>query len=138
MDIEEIIDKAIERTVTRLMSDGVIKTDRRSVAQKTIDLLERYEGFKLSDKPYTRKVVAQIDSALSMIRSDTYYQIIPMYYFEHLTIFEISETFHPGNCRPAGLQQLLRIFFAIQTAQKNIPRSIPQQVLYRGIKLSAQ
>ena len=94
MDIEEIIDKAIERTVTRLMSDGVIKTDRRSVAQKTIDLLERYEGFKLSDKPYTRKVVAQIDSALSMIRSDTYYQIIPMYYFEHLTIFEISEYFH--------------------------------------------
>lgn len=94
MDIEEIIDKAIERTVTRLMSDGVIKTDRRSVAQKTIDLLERYEGFKLSDKPYTRKVVAQIDSALSMIRSDTYYQIIPMYYFEHLTIFEISENFH--------------------------------------------
>ena len=94
MDIEEIIDKAIERTVTRLMSDGVIKTDRRSVAQKTIDLLERYEGFKLSDKPYTRKVVAQIDSALSMIRSDTYYQIIPMYYFEHLTIFEISEHFH--------------------------------------------
>ena len=94
MDIEEIIDKAIERTVTRLMYDGVIKTDRRSVAQKTIDLLERYEGFKLSDKPYTRKVVAQIDSALSMIRSDTYYQIIPMYYFEHLTIFEISETFN--------------------------------------------
>ena len=78
MDIEEIIEKSIERTIKRLMSDGVIKTDRRSVAQKTIDLLERYEGFKLSDKPYTRKVVAQIDSALSMIRSDTYYQIIPM------------------------------------------------------------
>ena len=94
MDIEEIIEQAVERTVTRLMSDGVIRTDRKSVAQKTIDLLERYEQFKLSDQPYTRKVVAQIDSALSMIRSDTYYQIIPMYYFEHLTIFEISETFH--------------------------------------------
>ena len=94
MDIEEIIEQAVERTVTRLMSDGVIRTDRKSVAQKTIDLLERYEQFKLSDQPYTRKVVAQIDSALSMIRSDTYYQIIPMYYFEHLTIFEISEYFH--------------------------------------------
>lgn len=93
MDIEEIIEKSIERTIKRLMSDGVIKTDRRSVAQKTIDLLERYEQFKLSDQPYTRKVVAQIDSALKMIQSDTYYQIIPMYYFEHLTIFEISGHF---------------------------------------------
>ena len=94
MDIEEIIEQAVERTVTRLMSDGVIRTDRKSVAQKTIDLLERYEQFKLSDQPYTRKVVAQIDSALKMIQQDIYYQIIPMYYFEHLTIFEISEDFH--------------------------------------------
>jgi DNA-directed RNA polymerase specialized sigma subunit len=94
MDIEEIIEQAVERTVTRLMSDGVIRTDRKSVAQKTIDLLERYEQFKLSDQPYTRKVVAQIDSALKMIQQDIYYQIIPMYYFEHLTIFEISENFH--------------------------------------------
>ena len=94
MDIEEIIEQAVERTVTRLMSDWVIRTDRKSVAQKTIDLLERYEQFKLSDQPYTRKVVAQIDSALKMIQPDIYYQIIPMYYFEHLTIFEISENFH--------------------------------------------
>ena len=93
MEIEEIIDKAIERTVTRLMSGGVIKLDKKPVTQKTIDLLERYESFKLSDQPFTRKILAQIDDALKMIQSDPYYQIIPMYYFEHLTIFEISETF---------------------------------------------
>lgn len=93
MNIEEIIDKAIERTVSRLMAGGVLKLDKEPVTQKTIDLLKRYEQFKLSDQPLTQKTLAQIDDALKMIQQDPYYQIIPMYYFEHKTIWEISEFF---------------------------------------------
>ena len=94
MDIEEIIEKSVERTIARLMSSGCLKLEKKTATQKTIELLERYESFKLSDKPYTKKVLAQIDDALKMIQSDQYYRIIPMYYFEHKSVWDISGIFN--------------------------------------------
>ena len=82
MDIEEIIDKSVERTITKLTETERQKKHEKSAAQKTIELLEGYKYFKMSDDPHTQKVLAQIDEALKMIESDPYYQIIPMRYFE--------------------------------------------------------
>jgi DNA-directed RNA polymerase specialized sigma subunit len=122
MDIEEIIDKSVERTVARLMSEGCLKLSKEPVAQKTINLLERYESFKLSDKPYTQKVMAQIDDALKMIQSDPYYRIIPMYYFEHKTVWDISGVYNVSEKtitrhRKRLIRQLSSVLFSDDVIQ---------------------
>jgi len=93
MDIEEIIDKSVERTITKLTETERQKKHEKSAAQKTIELLEGYKYFKMSDDSHTQKVLAQIDEALKMIESDPYYQIIPMRYFEKQSIWDISGFF---------------------------------------------
>jgi hypothetical protein len=76
-NIEEIIERTVEKTIARMTVAGVIKVDQKPVTQKTVDLLERYEQLKLSDQPFSKKVVAQIDTALDQIRKDPFFSIIP-------------------------------------------------------------
>ena len=91
--IEEVARKASEATIERLIERGVIRENRKSAEEKTISLLKRYELFRLSDDPDTLKQVAQIDVALEQIRSDHFYAIIPMCYFEQKKIWEIADYF---------------------------------------------
>lgn len=58
--------------------------------QRTEELLKRYNLFVLSDKVFTKKVVAQIDVALNAIQEDPFYQIIPMFYFKAMSLESIS------------------------------------------------
>ena len=78
MEIEEIIEKSIDRVIIRLRAEGILKTDEKTVMEKTEELLKRYEGFKLSDEPITRKILAKVDDALKSVQDDPYYLIIPM------------------------------------------------------------
>lgn len=94
MDIEEIIERTVEKTIARMTVAGVLKVDQKPVTQRTVDLLERYEQLKLSDQPFSRKVVAQIEIALDQIRNDPFYAIIPMFYFEKETRENIAEFFN--------------------------------------------
>lgn len=98
MDLEKIIEKTVEKTVektiARMTVAGVIKVDQKPVTQKTVDLLERYEQLKLSDQPFSQKVVAQIETALDQIRKDPFFDIIPMFYFDKLSREDIA--FHFG------------------------------------------
>ena len=91
---EEIIERTVEKTIARMTVAGVIKVDQKPVTQKTVDLLERYEQLKLSDQPFSKKVVAQIDTALDQIRKDPFFSIIPMFYFEKVSREDIA--FHFG------------------------------------------
>jgi DNA-directed RNA polymerase specialized sigma subunit len=93
-NIEEIIERTVEKTIARMTVAGVIKVDQKPVTQKTVDLLERYEQLKLSDQPFSKKVVAQIDTALDQIRKDPFFSIIPMFYFEKVSREDIA--FHFG------------------------------------------
>ncbi len=94
MEIEEIIERTVEKTIARMTVAGVLKVDQKPVTQRTVDLLERYEQLKLSDQPFSRKVVAQIEIALDQIRNDPFYAIIPMFYFEKKTRENIAEFFN--------------------------------------------
>jgi DNA-directed RNA polymerase specialized sigma subunit len=94
MEIEEIIERTVEKTIARMTVAGVLKVDQKPVTQRTVDLLERYEQLKLSDQPFSRKVVAQIEIALDQIRNDPFYAIIPMFYFEKETRENIAEFFN--------------------------------------------
>ena len=93
MEIEKIIEQTVERIIARLTITGALRTDQAEITRKTEELLERYTQFQLSDQPYTRKVLAQINDALNSIKDDPYYSIIPMYYFDHVTRFGIAEYF---------------------------------------------
>ena len=53
-------------------------------------LLSRYKYFILADTIFTKKLVAQIDVALNAIQDDPYYRIIPLCYFENMTMEAIS------------------------------------------------
>lgn len=93
MQIEEIIEKTVKQTITQLMDDGVIRKNSKTAMEKTVDLLKRYEYFRLSDEPETLKRVAQIEVALGQIRSDPFYAIIPMFFFEKRKIWDIADHF---------------------------------------------
>ena len=93
MEIEEIIEKSIDRVIIRLRAEGILKTDEKTVMEKTEELLKRYEGFKLSDEPITRKILAKVDDALKSVQDDPYYLIIPMSFFDHMSREEIADYF---------------------------------------------
>ena len=93
MEIEEIIEKSIDRVIIRLRAEGILKSDEKTVMEKTEELLKRYEGFKLSDEPITRKILAKVDDALKSVQDDPYYLIIPMTYFEHTSRENIADYF---------------------------------------------
>ena len=92
--IEEVARKASEVTIEQLMARGLLRTESKSLAiDKTITLLQKYEQLKLSDQPETVKRIAQVDVALSQIRSDPFYAIIPMFYFQRMTREDIAYHF---------------------------------------------
>ena len=97
MDIEEIIEKTAHQTaeamIEKLREKGLIRISNKTAIDKTIDLLNKYEFLKLSDSPDTLKQVAQIDVALEKIRSDPFYAIIPMTFFEKMSRENIAYHF---------------------------------------------
>ena len=81
-DIKQIINDTVNATVLKLKMAGLMKDDKKSAYQKTEELLKKYNAFKESDQPYTKKLVREIDMALEDIKDDLYYDIIIMSYFE--------------------------------------------------------
>ena len=93
MDIEEIIERTVKQTIMELNEAERKKKPEKSAVEKTIELLESYNDFKMSTDPNAQKLLEQIDDALKMIQSDPYYEIIPMRFFDHMTIWDISGFF---------------------------------------------
>jgi len=94
MDVEKIIKDTVNETVTKLKVAGLMKDDRKSAFQKTEELLRNYNNLKLSDEPKTKILVAKMNEALSTIKSDIYYGIIPMFYFDHETRENIADYYN--------------------------------------------
>lgn len=92
-EIKRIINDTVNATVLKLKMAGLMKDDRKSAYQKTEELLRNYNAFVESDQPYTQKLVRKIDEALDSIKSDIYYEIIPMVYFEGDTREAVAEYF---------------------------------------------
>lgn len=93
-DIKKIISDTVNMTVLKLKMAGLMKDSKKSAYQKTEELLRNYEDFKKSDQPYAQKLVKRIDAALYDIKSDIYYDIIPLYYFDENTREFVAEYFN--------------------------------------------
>lgn len=96
-NIDKIIEDTVNRTVLKLKVAGLMKDDRKTAAQKTEELLKNYPRFKLSDQPYTKKLCQKIETAMNTIKSDYYYEIIALYYFEQMTREEVAEHFNTSE-----------------------------------------
>lgn len=93
-EIEKIINDTVNTTVLKLKMAGLMRDDKKTAYQKTEELLKNYKTFqKITDQPYTVKLVKEIEAALEEITDDLYYDIIPMYYFEGKTREDVAEYF---------------------------------------------
>lgn len=93
MDVESIIENTVNKTVLKLKMAGLMKDNRKSAFQKTEELLRNYYIFKQSDQPYTKKLIEKIDYAMDTIKSDPYYDIIILYYFDGCSRESVAECF---------------------------------------------
>lgn len=93
MDIEEIIQKTVDKTVLKLKVAGLMKDTNKTPQQKTEDLLRNYNAFAVSGDPAAEKMILQIEAALKIIRDDIYYDVITMYYMDGKTREDIAEDY---------------------------------------------
>lgn len=93
-DIEQVINDTVNQTILKLKTAGLMRDDRKTAFQKTEELLRNYNAFKISDQPYTQKLVRRIDFALEEISNDIYFEIIPMIYFKEYTREDCAEHFN--------------------------------------------
>lgn len=86
--IEQAADKAADKAIKKLKSSGRITYHPSSSFQKTEEILYLYP--KLPDDNPIRQRTAR---ALEKIADDEYYGVIESRYFDHMTIWEISEIY---------------------------------------------
>lgn len=91
--IKHIINDTVNATVLKLKVAGLMRDDRKSAYQKMEELLRNYNDFCVSDQPYAKKLIKQMNNALDDIKNDPYGEIISMYYFENETRESIAEYF---------------------------------------------
>ena len=89
MNIDNIIEKTVTETVTKLKLAGMLKDDTDTAYEKTEKLLKMYNDIKLTDN----KIVPVLNRALDAIRDDEYFQIIELAYFENRSREYIAEYF---------------------------------------------
>lgn len=95
MNIDEIINMTIDKTIVKLKLAGLMKDNRQTAFQKTEEILRNYNELKksYSEDGTAKKFVDIIDNALKEIQSDSYYDIIPMLYFEKQSREYIADFF---------------------------------------------
>lgn len=81
--IREIIEEAVAVTAQKMK---VKQEYRKTAYQRTEALLRCYPAMKKANgQPRTERAVKKIEEALEDIRTDPYYEIIPLFYFEKET-----------------------------------------------------
>lgn len=94
-DIDAVIQRTVDRTVMKLKLSGLMKDNRQTAFQKTEQILRSYNDMKnaYSENGTGKKFVDIINNALEQIKDDSYYEIIPMLYFENQSRDAVSEFF---------------------------------------------
>lgn len=95
MEINDVIQETVKCTVAQLKIAGMMKDDKQSAYQKTIQVLDSYNDMKHShsENGIAAKFVDIIEKALESLYDDEYYDIIPMTFFEKQSREKIAEYF---------------------------------------------
>jgi len=94
MEIEMIIQQTVEQMILKLKSEGIIAKQNKTAFQKTEELLKHYKKFKKSEQPYTKRITVKIESAMNEIKSDPYFKLISMFYFQGLSRYQCARYFN--------------------------------------------
>lgn len=83
-EVSRLIERTVNRTVLKMKMAGLLKDNRRTAVEKTEEVLRDFPTFKetAGNRKETAKMVLQIEQALATIKSDPYYEIIEMFYFD--------------------------------------------------------
>lgn len=84
-DVKQIIEETVTTTVLKLKAAGVIQDGKKTAAEKTEDLLRRYNELREVNQPYAQRVVQEIDAALASLQNEPYVDVIRLFYFEGMT-----------------------------------------------------
>jgi DNA-directed RNA polymerase specialized sigma subunit len=84
--INEIIETTVNRTVAKLVVEGLLNDDKMTTFEKTEELLRNYNKLRQSEHgSMTRKVIKKINDALESIKNDPYAEAIRLFYIEGKT-----------------------------------------------------
>ena len=89
----QIILETVNQTVLKLRLSGFLKDDQRTRYQKTEDILKNFNQFKKSNQPFAKELVEKVEDALTSLKDDKYFEIIPLFYFQKRTRENIAEIF---------------------------------------------
>ena len=95
-DIKSIIQNTVDYTIAKLKLCGLMKDNRQTAFQKTEQILRSYNDMKksYSEDGTAKKFIDIVDTGLAELKSDLYYNIIPMIYFENCSREEVAEYFN--------------------------------------------
>lgn len=93
MDVEKIIEKTVNQTITKLRMSGMLKESLLNTYQKCEELLRSYNLLRASEDETAKRLVKKIDNALLSIESDPYYDVIIKYYMLGDSRDSIAELF---------------------------------------------
>lgn len=92
--INDTVHKTVDETVYKLSTRRLLKDDQKNGIEKIEALLRYYPlAKKLTDDKYAQRIVVKLDSALSEIKDDPYYDIIVMTYFHNDLRTTIADAF---------------------------------------------
>ena len=96
MDVRDVIEQTVNCTIAKLKLSGLMKDNRQTAFQKTEQILRNYNDLRkaYSEDGTAKKFIDIIDNALLSLEDDTYYEIIPMIYFDKMTREEVAEYFN--------------------------------------------
>lgn len=89
----QIILETVNQTVLKLRLSGFLKDDQKTRYQKTEDILKNFNQFEKSNQPFAKELVEKVEDALTSLKDDKYFEIIPLFYFQKRTRENIAEIF---------------------------------------------
>ena len=120
--MQKIIDSTVNTTIAKLKLSGLMKDNGLTAFQKTERALRLYCSIRSghSENGISDKFIELIDSALDNLKDDSYYEIIPMIYFEGMTREQVAEYFDTTTTtisrhKTRLINQLTPILFSDET-----------------------
>lgn len=93
--IENIVQQTVDATISKLIMAGLMTNQTLSAVQRTEQILKNYTLLKNSVRKNktSENFLNLVDVALDNVKSNSYYDIIPLIYFEGKTREQVAEFF---------------------------------------------
>lgn len=84
-EIQEIVEAAVNITIAKIKTTGILNDPRNTAFQKTEEVLKKYSELKKTGSKKAERLTMRIDNAIKELSNDPYIDIIRLFYFENMT-----------------------------------------------------